>query len=167
MISFDQVLLLQEKVESAVQKIVELKSENDALRSKCSELTNALSEKTELLNSLQADEQKIESSILGALNRLNTIENSIINQSNNSSVLPSQDKADENIQPTSPSFSTEASQNQEQVELSEEDQSIEQADQENLTQFPNQDSLFDSENSIIEPEFDDDDSTDNKKYDIF
>lgn len=166
MISFDQVLLLQEKVESAVQKIVELKSENDALRSKCSELTNALSEKTELLNSLQADEQKIESSILGALNRLNTIENSIINQSNNSSVLPSQDKADENIQPTSPSFSTEASQNQEQVELSE-DQSIEQADQENLTQFPNQDSLFDSENSIIEPEFDDDDSTDNKKYDIF
>ncbi len=76
MISIDQVLLLQEKVESAVQKIVELKAENDALRNKCSELTNALSEKTELLNSFTADEKKIEDSILCALDRLNKIENS-------------------------------------------------------------------------------------------
>ena len=81
MISFDQVLLLQKKVESAVQKIVELKTENDALRSKCSELTNALSEKTELLNSFTADEQKIETSIKDALNQLNSIENTIVNQS--------------------------------------------------------------------------------------
>ena len=80
MISFDQVLLLQKKVESAVQKIVELKSENDALRSKCSELTNALSEKTELLESFYADEKKIESSIMDALDRLNSIENSVVSQ---------------------------------------------------------------------------------------
>lgn len=80
MISFDQVLLLQKKVESAVQKIVELKAENDALRNKCSELTNALSEKTELLNSFTADEKKIEDSILGALDRLNKIENSVLSQ---------------------------------------------------------------------------------------
>ena len=80
MVSFDQVSLLQEKVESAVQKIVELKAENDALRNKCSELTNALSEKTELLNSLTADEQKIESSINSALDRLATIEDSILSQ---------------------------------------------------------------------------------------
>lgn len=80
MISIDQVLLLQQKVESAVQKIVELKSENDALRRQCSELTNALSEKTELLNSFTADEKKIEDSILGALDRLNKIENSILSQ---------------------------------------------------------------------------------------
>ena len=80
MISFDQVLLLQKKVESAVQKIVELKSENDALRSKCSELTNALSEKTELLESFYADEKKIENSIMDALDRLNSIENSAVSQ---------------------------------------------------------------------------------------
>lgn len=80
MISIDQVLLLQQKVESAVQKIVELKSENDALRRQCSELTNALSEKTELLNSFTADEKKIEDSILGALDRLNKIENSVLSQ---------------------------------------------------------------------------------------
>lgn len=80
MISIDQVLLLQQKVESAVQKIVQLKAENDALRSKCSELTNALSEKTELLNSFTADEKKIEDSILGALDRLNKIENSVLSQ---------------------------------------------------------------------------------------
>jgi len=42
MISLDQVLLLQKKVETAVEKIgaltssnTQLKSENDALRSKC------------------------------------------------------------------------------------------------------------------------------------
>lgn len=80
MISIDQVLLLQQKVESAVQKIVELKSENDALRRQCSELTNALSEKTELLNTFTADEKKIEDSILGALDRLNKIENSVLSQ---------------------------------------------------------------------------------------
>ena len=80
MISFDQVLLLQKKVESAVQKIVELKAENDALRNKCSELTNALSEKTELLESFYADEKKIESSIMDALDRLNSIENSVVSQ---------------------------------------------------------------------------------------
>lgn len=80
MISIDQVLLLQQKVESAVQKIVQLKAENDALRSKCSELTNALSEKTELLASFTADEKKIEDSILGALDRLNKIENSVLSQ---------------------------------------------------------------------------------------
>ena len=74
----DQVLLLQEKVESAVEKIIQLKSENDALRSKCSELTNALSEKTELLNSFTADEQKIETSIKNAINRLDTLENNVI-----------------------------------------------------------------------------------------
>lgn len=78
MVSIDQVLLLQEKVESAVQKIVQLKSENDALRSKCSELTNALSEKTELLNSFKADEEKIESSIKNAISHLDTLENNVI-----------------------------------------------------------------------------------------
>ena len=212
MISFDQVLLLQEKVESAVQKIVELKAENDALRSKCSELTNALSEKTELLNTLQADEQKIESSILGALNKLNAIENSIVSEVTNSSVLSTNGTTDESHSNESPTlrdrgpnqqtFNSNPSESQaidnssttnSVSDNSLSDTSLQEDEQEssknNLTdsnldssvnnfssqntqeESPNnsstQDSLFNTDDSINEPEFDDDDSTEIKKYDIF
>lgn len=85
MISVDQIYLLQKKVESAVQKIEQLKSENDALRTKCSELTNALSEKTELLSSFMADEKKIESGIMSALNRLDSVENALLDNAAHSS----------------------------------------------------------------------------------
>ncbi|MFA6855870.1 MAG: cell division protein ZapB [Treponema sp.] len=78
MISLDQILLLEKKVESAVKKITQLQAENDALRSKCSELTNALSSKTELLSSFEQDQSKIEDGILKALDRLNSIENSVL-----------------------------------------------------------------------------------------
>lgn len=78
MISVDKIYLLQKKVESAVQKIEQLKSENDALRTKCSELTNALSEKTELLSSFMADGEKIESGIMSALGRLDSVENALL-----------------------------------------------------------------------------------------
>ena len=80
MISVDQILLLQNKVESAVQKIEQLKSENDALRTKCSELTNALSEKTELLSGFMADEKKIEDGIMSALSRLSSVENALLDK---------------------------------------------------------------------------------------
>jgi predicted RNase H-like nuclease (RuvC/YqgF family) len=70
MITLDQVLLLQEKVENAVEKIVsleakvqELNLENDALRSRCAELSKALSEKTELVSNLEITQSKIESVI--------------------------------------------------------------------------------------------------------
>ena len=78
MISLDQVLLLEEKVESAVQKIAQLNQENDALRMKCSELTKALSEKTEQLSSFSSDQNKIEEGILKALERLNSVEHSVL-----------------------------------------------------------------------------------------
>lgn len=78
MVSLDQVLLLEQKVESAVAKIAQLQAENDALRSKCSELTNALSSKSEQLSSFESDQNKIESGILKALDRLNSIENSVL-----------------------------------------------------------------------------------------
>jgi len=78
MISLDQVLLLQKKVESAVLKIAQLNAENDALRSKCTELTNALSAKTEQLSSFETDQSKIEEGILKALDRLNSVENSVL-----------------------------------------------------------------------------------------
>lgn len=78
MISLDQVLLLEQKVESAVAKIAQLQAENDALRSRCSELTNALSSKSEQLSSFESDQNKIESGILKALDKLNSIENSVL-----------------------------------------------------------------------------------------
>lgn len=76
MISLDQILLLEQKVESAVKKIQQLQSENDALRRKCAELTNALSTKTEQLSTFETDQSQIEDGIKKALDRLNSIENS-------------------------------------------------------------------------------------------
>ena len=92
MISVEQIYLLQKKVESAVLKIEQLKSENDALRTKCSELTNALSEKTELLSGFMADEKAIESGIMSALSRLDSVENALLDNAMQNSVqgAPSQ-----------------------------------------------------------------------------
>ena len=78
MISLDQVYLLEQKVESAVAKIQQLQAENDALRSKCDELTNALSAKSEQLSNFESDQDQIETGIKKALDRLNSIENSVL-----------------------------------------------------------------------------------------
>ena len=78
MISLDQVYLLEQKVESAVEKIQQLQAENDALRSKCNELTNALSVKSEQLSNFESDQSQIENGIKKALDRLNSIENSVL-----------------------------------------------------------------------------------------
>ena len=78
MISLDQVYLLEQKVESAVAKIQQLQAENDALRNKCAELTNALSAKSEQLTSFESDQSQIENGIKKALDRLNSIENSVL-----------------------------------------------------------------------------------------
>lgn len=85
MISFDQVLLLEQKVESAVAKIAQLKAENAALRTKCAELTNALSAKTEQFSAFQSDQGKIEEGILKALERLNTVENAVLSATSSAS----------------------------------------------------------------------------------
>jgi len=78
MITLDQVLLLEKKVESAVARIEQLQAENDALHRKCAELTNALSSKSEQLSSFETNQDQIESGILNALDRLNQIENSVL-----------------------------------------------------------------------------------------
>ena len=92
MISLDQVLLLQKKVETAVEKIgtltntiAQLKGDNDALRSKCAELTKALSAKTEQVSTLEDEQGKIEEGIMNALNRLSTVENSVLNTAGSTS----------------------------------------------------------------------------------
>jgi len=60
MISLDQVLLLQKKVETAVEKIrslnaevLQLKSDNDALRRTCAELKNSLADKSGSVSSME------------------------------------------------------------------------------------------------------------------
>jgi len=78
MISLDQILILEQKIESAVAKIAQLTAENDALRSKCAELTNALSAKTEQLSAFQSDQNKIELGIIKALEQLDNIDSSNI-----------------------------------------------------------------------------------------
>ena len=89
MITLDQVLLLEQKVESAVAKIQQLQAENAALRNRCSELTNALSSKSEQLSSLESEQNQIESGLLKSLNRLSSIENIILNLADsNSSNIP-------------------------------------------------------------------------------
>lgn len=78
MITLNQVELLEQKVESAVEKIQQLQAENDALRKKCSELTNAISVKSEQLTSFESEQSQIENGIKKALERLNSIENSVL-----------------------------------------------------------------------------------------
>ena len=97
MISLDQVLLLQEKVETAVRKItdlteknVQLKNENDALRSKCAELSKALSEKTELVSSFENQQDKIEKGIISALKKLDGLEDAVLSSTNESRNIESE-----------------------------------------------------------------------------
>lgn len=78
MISLNQILLLEQKVESAVEKIKRLQAENDALRKSCEELTNALSVKSEQLSQFEQEQSQIESGIKNALERLTAIENSVL-----------------------------------------------------------------------------------------
>lgn len=85
MITLDQVLLLQEKVESAVKKIStlterisQLETSNDALNRKCLELTNALEAKTELVSNLESAQSKIEESILKTIDRLDSVEDAVL-----------------------------------------------------------------------------------------
>lgn len=93
MINLDQLQLLEAKIESAVEKISQLQVENDALRNRVQELSNALSAKSEQLSIAEqklTDSEKsqelIESGILKALNRLNSIENSVLKSNGDSSV---------------------------------------------------------------------------------
>ncbi|MCR4949134.1 MAG: cell division protein ZapB [Treponema sp.] len=102
MISLDQILVLEQKVESAVGKIQQLEAENDALRNKCSELTNALSAKTEQLAAYESDQKKIESGIIKAIDRLNSIENSVLKAAGQSGAAPVQAASPAQTEPAVP-----------------------------------------------------------------
>lgn len=102
MISLDQVFLLEQKVESAVEKIQQLQAENDALRSKCLELTNALSSKSEQLSSFENDQTQIEDGIKKALERLSTIENSVLRKASSVPSFQQMESAPQEVKAPAP-----------------------------------------------------------------
>lgn len=106
MISFDQVLLLEEKVESAVKKIEQLNAENAALRRRCAELSNALNAKSEQFSSFQTDQSKIEEGILKALSRLNAVENVVLHSAQ-AAQSPSSTQTQNQVQNSVPAQKTE------------------------------------------------------------
>lgn len=102
MVTLDQVLVLQEKVESAVEmisslknRISQLESDNDALSSKCLELTKALDDKTELISKFEEAQNQIEQSILSTIHRLDSVEDAILSEQGDEPVATEQ-AAEEN-----------------------------------------------------------------------
>lgn len=99
MVSLDQILVLEQKVESAVKKISQLQAENDALRSKCAELTNALSSKSEQLSSFEQDQGLIESKIASLISRFANIENTVMDAISQNTSAPVQESVQTLVQP--------------------------------------------------------------------
>ena len=175
MISLDQVYLLEQKVESAVEKIQQLQAENDALRSKCNELTNALSAKSEQLSNFESDQSQIETGIKKALDRLNSIENSVLknaDQQNQAAqaakpvvqVSPAPQEQSATTVQSTPSFDTMDTvpeTTEEPTEVNEE-QSVNILEQTFNT--TNIEENFESEDDIDAPE---DDNHDGLGFDIF
>lgn len=167
MISLDQILLLEKKVESAVAKIAQLQAENDALRSKCSELTNALSSKSEQLSTFEQDQSKIESGIMNALDRLASIENSVLKVAGQFSEDTQENTASETSKENS--FSAQNTLNIQNTAPAEPDKNTNQGDiftteqiqQEGSTQTENESFTQESQ------DYDDSETDENAQFDIF
>lgn len=78
MISLDQILLLEQKVDAAIVKINQLQNENATLRKSVAELTASLSAKSNDLSILMQEQGKIETGILTALEKLATLDTAAI-----------------------------------------------------------------------------------------
>lgn len=187
MISLDQILLLEQKVEGAVAKIAQLQAENDALRKSCAELTNALSAKSEQLSSFEQDQSRIENGIIKALDRLNSIENAILSSAGQESSAQTNAPA-----PTEQTVSQEQplqsaavipeqqpvlQQTDAQPEISTDADNFQQTNDENQShfseteQFQQNDSIntnsFDEDFSESDEETPESDNSDNGLFDIF
>ncbi|MFI3257541.1 MAG: cell division protein ZapB [Spirochaetales bacterium] len=77
MISLEQIKLLEKKVESALQKIVELQNLNSKLENENSDLQTEVELLKEHCSRFEQDEAKIEQGIISVLNRLNSIEDAV------------------------------------------------------------------------------------------
>lgn len=107
MITLDQVQLLEKKVETIVSKINDLQRQNSALQEKNRELIEKNSLLMQKISTFEADQNRIEQGILNALDRLNSMENSVlkvgtsaINESQN--VQPQEQQTSEIVNENSP-----------------------------------------------------------------
>lgn len=107
MITLDQVQLLEKKVETIVSKINDLQRQNSALQEKNRELIEKNSLLMQKISIFEADQNRIEQGILNALDRLNSMENSVlkvgtsaINESQN--VQPQEQETSEVVNENSP-----------------------------------------------------------------
>src|SRR5574344_1749557 len=149
MISLDQILLLENKVESAVKKIIQLQAENDALRKSCAELTNSLSAKSEQLSSFEQDQSKIENGIIKALDRLNSIENSVLKAAGQASSIQQKEE------PEQPKQFNEIQNNKTNLVITEENNDITENKQEqsqfyDMSQVSNQTDEFSEQTDITQ-----------------
>jgi chromosome segregation ATPase len=78
MLSLDQIQLVQQKVEKVIAKINMLEQENAKLISQNNELIKQNNELNTKISSFEADQSKIEQGLLHALERLNSVENSVL-----------------------------------------------------------------------------------------
>ena len=77
MISLDQVRLLEQKVENAVNKILQLQKENAEFKEKCAFLESQASNLNQKVSNYESDQNKIEEGIVNALKRLNVVEDAV------------------------------------------------------------------------------------------
>ncbi len=77
MLNLDQVRLLENRVEKAVDKIQSLTSENQQLKGQLSGLQSRVLELEGLVNAFKNDQGRIEEGILNALDRLSAFEDSL------------------------------------------------------------------------------------------
>ena len=100
MISLVQIQLLEEKVESAVAKILQLTEENEALARRCAQLEDEKAKLQDNLLNFHQDQERIEQGIIKALDRLNVVENSVLQAVEQRQTDGSQEAVEEVQSPT-------------------------------------------------------------------
>lgn len=100
MISLVQIQLLEEKVESAVAKILQLTEENEALAQRCAQLEAEKAKLQDNLLNFHQDQERIEQGIIKALDRLNVVENSVLQAVEQRQTDGSQEAVEEVQSPT-------------------------------------------------------------------
>ena len=78
MISLEQIQLLEQKVESAVAKILQLTEERDSLHQRCVQLEEENNRLQSNILDFHQDQERIEQGIIKALDKLNAVENSVL-----------------------------------------------------------------------------------------
>jgi chromosome segregation ATPase len=82
MITLDQIRRLQDKVETAVKRITELKNENNTLKNELDRHLHRIKELEDLINEFKDAQTEIEAGILSALDQLDRIENDSVEREN-------------------------------------------------------------------------------------